>query len=349
MPSPLPTRRITLRDVAARAGCHFTTVSLALRSRPGIPETTRVRIRQLADELGYRPDPLLASLASYRHESRTPQFRATLAWITNFPTRTGWRQTELYHDYYRGARERAHELGFELQDFWLRDGRMTPDRATQILTARGIDGLILAPQPGPADAVALEWRRFSTVVIGPSVASPALHMVSPNQYRSMKLVIDQLKARGYRRIGLVMLEASDVRVEHNWLAGYLVMQRVFVPRDRLPALLLPAWDEQRFAVWLRRNRPDVIVTKCSEVAVALPRLGSRVPEDVGTAFLSAAKSSGELAGLDERPLEVGAAAVDFLLTLLRHSERGIPDHPRRLLIEGEWVEGASVRPPSSPS
>ena len=40
---PVP-NRITLRDIAEHAGCHFTTVSLALRGRPGIPEAIQNRI-----------------------------------------------------------------------------------------------------------------------------------------------------------------------------------------------------------------------------------------------------------------------------------------------------------------
>ena len=75
---------------------HFTTVSLALRSRPGIPPETCARIRRAAEEVGYRPDPMLASLSSYRHEGRPGRYRATLAWVTNFPTRDGWSAEEIY-------------------------------------------------------------------------------------------------------------------------------------------------------------------------------------------------------------------------------------------------------------
>ena len=36
--------RITLKMIAARAGVHITTVSLALKDHPSLPETTRQRI-----------------------------------------------------------------------------------------------------------------------------------------------------------------------------------------------------------------------------------------------------------------------------------------------------------------
>jgi len=338
-------RRVTLRDIARQVGCHFTTVSLALRGRPGIPASTRERIRQAATALGYQPDPLLTALSSYRHERRSAHFRAALAWVTNFPTRDGWRDEEIYREYFTSAHDRARALGYDLQEFWLRKNAMTPARASQILVARGISGLLLAPQPAPAMVLDLEWARFSAVAIGYSVASPALHMVGPNQYRCVKLAMEKLRERAYRRIGLVMLQASDDRVDHNWLAGYLVMQQQLARRDRLPALLLPRWDEAAFAAWLDRHRPDAIVSKCAEALPALRRLGHHPPRDVGAAFLTRVKPTRELSGVSESPLEVGAAAVDFLAGMIHRNDRGVPPRPRRMLIEGEWLDGRTVRAP----
>jgi LacI family transcriptional regulator len=335
-------KRITLRDVAQRAGVHYSTVSLALRNRGALPAATRQKVRRAAEELGYRPDPMLASLSSYRREP-AERYRATLAWVTNFPTRTGWRDEEIYLEYFTGARQRAQALGFKLQEFWLREPAMTPARAAQILAARGIRGLLIAPQPAPATVLALDWAGFSAVVIGYSVASPALHMVGPNQYRCMTLLLDQLRRRAYRRIGLVMLRASDERVDRNWHAGFLVGQQRLAVRDRLPPLFLDTWDEAAFAAWLRRHRPDAIVSKCAEALPALHRLGYRLPRDLGAAFLTRVKPSRELSGVNESPLDVGAAAVDYLAGMLHRDERGVPELPRRLLIEGQWIDGRTVR------
>ena len=49
--------RVTLRDVAARAGVSAGAVSLALNDRPGLAGPTRERIRAAAAELGWLPGP----------------------------------------------------------------------------------------------------------------------------------------------------------------------------------------------------------------------------------------------------------------------------------------------------
>ena len=51
----------TMEDVARAAGCHASTVSLALRGDVRIPGDTRERVQAAADRLGYRIHPLIAA------------------------------------------------------------------------------------------------------------------------------------------------------------------------------------------------------------------------------------------------------------------------------------------------
>lgn len=340
---PVPNHRVTLRDVARTAGCHFSTVSLALRDHPRLPAATREKLRALARQMGYVADPLLASLSSYRTGHHPSPFRSTLAWVTNHPTRDGWRQAEVFHQYFLGAEERARTLGHKLEEFWLRERGLTNARANQILHARNVTGLFIAPQPSAGGALDLDWPGFSAVALGYTLTSPSLHLVSTHQYRSMKLAVQRLLDRRYSRIGLVMLGASDDRVDHNWLAGYLVMQQQMPAAARLPYLFLPEWNEDTFLRWVRRERPDAIVTKSPEVLPALQHRGFRVPADVGVAFLTLPRLNGDYSGIDENPREVGAAAADFLAGMIHRNERGVPAMPQRVLIEGTWIDGRTVR------
>jgi LacI family transcriptional regulator len=346
---PTPLRRVTLRDIARVAGCHFTTVSLALRNHHGLPRETCERLQALATKLGYVPDPMLASFSSYRSALGPVGFRATLGWVTNYPGRNGWRQKKIFEDYFAGAEERALSLGYKLEEFWLREPGMTPARATQILRARGITGLIVAPQPEPAMSVDLEWSQFSAVAIGYSLVKPSLHLVCVNQYRAMRHAMDELAAAGYRRPGMMMLQASDDRVDHNWTAGFLVGQRALPAAGRVPPLLLTTWDEDRFRAWLARYRPDVVITKCEETLPALRRLKKSVPRDLGVAFLTYVEPGGERSGINENPRLVGAAAVEYLTAMIHRNERGVPIQPQQLLINASWVPGCMLRrPPGAP-
>lgn len=341
---PAAPRRVTLRDVADAAGCHFSTVSLALRDHPRLPAATRAKLRTLARQMGYVADPLLASLSSYRTGNSPAPFRSTLAWITNHPTRNGWRKAEVFHQYFLGTEERARVLGYKLEEFWIGERGLNSARASQILHARNVAGIFIAPQPAAGGTLDLDWPGFSAVALGYTLTSPSLHLVSTHQFRSMKLALQQLLARRYARIGLVMLGASDDRVDHNWLAGYLVMQQQMPVAARLPHLFLAEWDEITFIRWVRRHRPDAIVTKSPEVLPTLQQHGFQIPADIGVAFLTLPRLNGDYSGVDENPREVGTAAANYLAGMIHRNERGVPAMPQRVLIEGTWIEGRTVRP-----
>jgi len=62
--------RLTLRDIAAATGFHFTTVGLAIRGDPRILPATADKIRVAAKKLGYVQDTMLSALSTYRHAKR---------------------------------------------------------------------------------------------------------------------------------------------------------------------------------------------------------------------------------------------------------------------------------------
>ena len=60
------TSRITIRDIAERAGVSKGAVSYALNGRPGVSDSTRHRILSIADELGWYPNRAARALSAAR-------------------------------------------------------------------------------------------------------------------------------------------------------------------------------------------------------------------------------------------------------------------------------------------
>src|ERR1043166_871971 len=131
----------TLKSVAERAGVTAATVSMALRNHPALRPETRERVQRIAREMGYRPNPMVATLMTQVRRRKRIEQRTTLAWITSWPTRNGWRESSpLFADYFAGASDRAHELGYQLEEIWAKEKGMTGRRLTGILQARNIRG-----------------------------------------------------------------------------------------------------------------------------------------------------------------------------------------------------------------
>ena len=342
MTGPVPAKT-TLQDVANRAGVHRSTVALALRDHPRIPLATRKRIKGIATRLGYRINPLVSALMQSRRSGRTVQ-HVKLAYVTNYPARYGWRPQ--YHDrpdFFPGAANRARDFGYELDHFWLAEPGMTPVRFCDILTVRGIHGLIVGRLPPGQYALELAWERFSCVALGMTLRSPLLHHVTENHFDTAWQGMAQCLERGYRRVGFVFSEANDSpRVGDRWLSAYLCQQLRFPLADRLiPCSQIPA-DEATFAAWFRQERPDaLLVNHARPVLEWLRNLGQKVPRDVGIIELEDHPKLG-CAGVYYDPAKIGALAVEMLVGLMHRNETGVPEDQHEILLSGEWREGYTL-------
>jgi LacI family transcriptional regulator len=356
-------KRVTLSDIAVKAEVHVTTVSLALRNHPRLPETTRRRIQALAKKMGYAPDPFLRALVAYRGGVIERRNTPTLAYVTNWTTRWGWKKVTAHPDFYAGALAKANELGYKLDHFWMRDEGMSQERLGQILYSRGISGLIIASHGREmGDALQFDWANFSAVKIDYFPHQPQLHNVTNNQCDIARLAMQKVIAAGYRRIGFVMHRGWDHAVDHLWTAGYLCEQQALTARERIPAHLFPEpepverWlnesksevfpEPAAFKAWFEKYRPEVVISKASFVLPLLKEMGLRVPRDVAFVDVFLEKNDGAVAGVQQNHTTVGALAVEILAGQLQHNKYGVPEIPTTTYVEGTWHDGATCPMPA---
>jgi len=340
--------KATLNDVAKRAGVHRSTVSLALRDHPRISEPVRLRIQGIAKKIGYRINPLVAALTQARRTKRTEK-HVVLAYVTNHPTRFGWRPPHHNRpDYFPGATARARDFGYKLEHFWLAEPGMNPERFASILAARNINGLIIGRLPPGCSQLDLPWERFSCVALGLTLHAPRLHHVTENHYASAKQSMIHCIARGHRRIGFVFSEANDSpRVGERWLGAYLHEQLRLEPADRITPFFFTddADNAAIFREWFRHNQPDaLLVTHALPVIEWLKPLGKTAPHDLGLVALVNDHPDQNHSGVYYDPAKLGALGIEMLVGLLHRDDTGVPVDQHEVLLTGEWLEGRTLRP-----
>jgi LacI family transcriptional regulator len=346
-----PAPRATLRDIAARAGVTRMAVSLALRGKAGVSASTRRKILRLAERLGYRPDPEVSKLLA-RIRSRAPaEIGSGLALLTSGATPGDWKRLVTERKYVEGATERAREYGYRLEEFWLNERGMTRDRLAGIIWNRGIEGVIIAPLQGKlsgrgARDLDFDLERFAAVEISETFETPDLDRSIHDQYTSMQRCLHELCTLGYSRIGFVIEDSLDLRVNGKWTAAFLEHRHRHGAGDLVPPLVLPGPRQSSFDRWFERYRPEVLVSIDRLGLALLKARGCRIPRDVGYASLDLDGEDSpdlELSGIDQNSRQVGAAAVDMLVASIQRGHRGVPEHPVRLEVEGTWRSGASTR------
>ncbi|MFW5714063.1 MAG: LacI family DNA-binding transcriptional regulator, partial [Brevefilum sp.] len=60
-------KRVTISDVAEKAGVSKQTVSRVINGRPNVADHTRGRIKEIITKLGYQPDPIARSMRGSSH------------------------------------------------------------------------------------------------------------------------------------------------------------------------------------------------------------------------------------------------------------------------------------------
>jgi LacI family transcriptional regulator len=343
--------RPTLKHIAARVRLSLTAVSMALRNDPSLPAKTIARVKKVADELGYTPDPALSALAAYRFGLKIARDYSVIALVSNWRT-SEWPRHPSALRIIEGATARARTYGYAVQHFWAREGGMDVRRFGEVLAARGIRAIILAPFERHRDEFTLDFDRFTVVTIERPEMCPHFPHVVPNYFADTLLAWQQLSARGHRRVGLVIDREFADRSAHQWEAAHEFQQsRLVSESERIPTLVVPGSGRvEVIRNWLRRHRPNVVLSRSKGVLAAATAEHLRVPQDLGYVSLNAL-DDGEphVTGILQHRDFMGATAVDLLHNLLHRNFRGSHEISLATQVNGTWTEGRTLLPSAAPA
>ncbi|WP_147796197.1 LacI family DNA-binding transcriptional regulator [Cellulomonas sp. Y8] len=331
-------RKVTVYDVAQRAGVSSATVSFAFTRPEKIkPETVRT-VMAAADELGYVPSASARGLAlgrtgaigiySYDYVLDPGDDVAPPAGAV-----PSGRLFPLYADeVQRGAQLECRRRGYAL----MLGGNRVPDHLPHLIEVAGrVDGLIVFAGALSAEALAKVTARIPVVELGGEERAGARTVLVDNRSGMEALTRHLLADHGYRRLAyLGELGTPEFVGRRTGFVAALDAAGVPVP-DVVPSH--PGDDEstrRAVAALLRaEERPEVVVCDTDQSALvaidALRAAGLSVPGDIAvTGF------DGILAGRLVDPVlttvrqpmeEVGRAAVASLVAAIGRREQSAPD------------------------
>lgn len=335
--------RLSLRALAALAGVSVSTASRALHNHPMISEAVRKRLQALARRRGYVVNPLVGQVFSEARAGRGFQHLGTLAYLTAYETADWWRGHPTLRGFHDGVVARAKQMGHGVDEFWAHEPGLKGRRLAQILRARGIGGVVLAPVPGRSAEGLFDWKHFSVALIGESVKAPRLNRAVPNQRHAVRLALRELTRLGYRRIGLVLRERYHAMTDYNMLSAFLTFQHGLKSAERVPVEMPENWTRERFLKWFDRHRPEAVIGTVQPAREWLGERGVDCPRDVGLVSLDWDDELRDFAAVDQNATAVGGAAVDLVLAQMRRNERGIPAIPQTVLVDSQWRAGTTVQ------
>ncbi|MDQ2624785.1 MAG: LacI family transcriptional regulator, partial [Actinomycetota bacterium] len=178
-----PPRGPTIYDVARAAGVAPSTVSRAF-SRPGrVNAETAERIRAVAEELGYRANPLARALPT----GRTSLLALVVSDVTN----------PFFFDIIRGAEEAATQAGYTLLVADAHESATNEREALERMIAL-VEGVVLATSRMSDSAIRVLAKQRPTVVANRALTDVA--SVLTDNARGMRRAVEHLAELGHHTI-----------------------------------------------------------------------------------------------------------------------------------------------------
>jgi LacI family transcriptional regulator len=335
---------VTLADVAAQAGVSKMTVSKVINRKPGLKDSTRERVMEAVEQLGYTVHASARALAGGRTET------------------LGVLVPSLYSQYLseiiRGVDRTALKAGMELLISTTR--RSNEQRNTGRLAQGLVDGLLIVlPDPLAIEERTLQSLNLPVVIIAPNSEAeengcpPMCPTVDADHYTGARLAMDHLLSLGHRRIGMI---SSNRQMSHSVkrVSGYREgLLTAGLPLD--PELEIEGDFTQRTGfnaarTLLNLRDPPTAIFAVNDVSAfgaieAIKDHGLRVPEDVSVIGFDdipqASQVHPPLTTIRQPLLEMGTAGTRLLLALIQ----GVEAVTDRLIIPTELVVRSSTGPP----
>ncbi len=342
--------RTTLRDVAKVAEVSAMSVSLALRESPKLPVATRERIKRIAAEMDYRPDPMLSALNAHKTGKRIASYHGTIAFLTDLkegcPAMDAKGPSGVLID---AIRKRAQELGYDVEVFHLLTDGKSHSVVDRCLHSRGVRAVILGYFDQPVAKIEIKWQRYCVVSLNHQINSTKFHSVMSDHYQSMRLIMTKLMEAGYTRPGYCISEHSSELADHYWLAAFLLERRHHPKKNRVDPLIGDYKDFSRkaFRLWMQRQKPDAVISLRGETMKWLEEDGYDVPGQIGFAHLDQlVPSAGKVSGIVQDRHLMGRFAVDQLNILFNRGSYGEEKTSTSLHVAGSWVDWGTTRKPT---
>ncbi len=331
---------VTLQDIADRLDVSIATVSRALAGYSDIAESTRARVLQAADQMGYRPNVIARRLQQQRTE--------TLGFV--IPTHGPRFSDPFFSELLAGIGNEAAEQEYDLLVSTRAPGAEELRTYERMVREQRVDGiLVVRTRHNDARIAYLLDEGFPFVAFGRSDLEDRFPYLDVDGQQGVRRITEHLLDAGCRRIAYIGAPTDLMFASHR-LAGYReALAARAVPFDEtlvtLGRLTERSGHEAGLRLLSQDPRPDAIAA-CNDlmalgVISAARRLGLSVGRELAVTGFDdvplAAHAHPPLTTVRQPIYEIGRRICRMLIHLLGDE----PLEERHVILEPELVIRAS--------
>ena len=204
-------KKITLKEVAVRAGVSYQTVSKVLNGQSQVSSETRQRILEAVQDLGYRPNQIARNMRANRSHM------IGYSWVPTAPNQANHILDQLLSSMV----VEAEAAGYHLLPFPFREGEDLVDAYRELIDTGRVDGFVLSSinYDDPRINFLLE-RQFPFVAFGRSNPELDFPYVDIDGADGICQAMEHLFSHGHQRIAAIAWPEAS-RVGNDRLRGYV--------------------------------------------------------------------------------------------------------------------------------
>ena len=340
-------KRITIKDVAAKAGVSYQTVSKVINRQAQVHPDTEARIWQVVEALGYTP----------HHNARN--LRAQRSRMIGYSWSSG--ETEqpnhVLHMFLTSMVSEVELAGYHLLPFPYREGEDQVAGYRELIDTGRVDAFVITSinYDDPRASFLVE-RGFPFVAFGRSSTHDTFPYVDVDGAAGLRMATEHLISRGHRRIAVLAWPETS-RTGNDRLSGYLEAMRS-ASLEVMPDLIAHGdWKfefgyaaTERWLAWSAEQRPTAIVAVSDIMAVgamhAAQSRGLTIGRDLAVVGFDDVPMAEyiwpPLTSIRQPIREVGHECVEMLVALLEGrtpSEQHILLKPELIVRQSSLNEG----------
>lgn len=315
-----PQKKITIYQVAQKAGVAISTVSRVLNNSPNVSQNTKDKVNESIKALNFRPQVSARKLAS-----RKPQMLALA--VPSFTT-------PYYTEVLKGVKDEITDLDLDIVIY--NTGSKNPAEGVENFFNRGTADTVITISIEISDAVHEQLQSSDIPIVLIGSKHPMYNYFDLNNRKGGFLAGEHLVKQGFEKIGMI-LPAKNTKPSIDRYNGFTdalkefrmpINEKLFVRGEstKHAGFTEEAGFEAIYEFDKMGEFPDALFCSNDTQAIgayhAITKLGMRIPEDIAIMGYDNIKFTKylDLTTVDQMMYNVGVDATKRLAEIIRHND-----------------------------
>lgn len=331
-------KSVTMSDIAAKLGCSTVTVSKALGDKDGVSEDLRQRIKQKANEMGYR--------VNYVSKNSKEAFTYNIGVVVSkrFISDT----SAFYWVVYRYIVELLQKQSYYGILEVVSEKDESSGSVPNSLIEKKVDGIIVLGQFSDQYVENMLSAQIPIVFLDFYSSRSDVETVLSDNFFGSYSITNYLIDRGHRRIGFIGSITATSSIQDRYMGYYKsLLEHGISLRDDW---IIDDRDKEGVnfkSITFPDEMPTAFVCNCDKVAYQvinqLAIMGYNVPEDISVVgydnHIYSTISNPRITTMDVNSYRMSSEAVEILVKKIRDNNY----HCGRILVTGKLLERDSVK------